>query len=193
MNEQEALSVEMAQLLDKAAIPFMIVGSIASMAHSQPRMTNDVDIVIDPTAAQLGQWISSLGDRFYSSIEMARDALQQRSMFNVIDLTTGIKVDLIIRKQRPFDIEEFHRRQPGDIGGKMVPIATAEDIILAKLEWNKITPSERQLRDAQGVAVTQWANLDLAYLRKWAPQLGVALELEGVLRIAEAGQDRPMP
>jgi hypothetical protein len=134
MNEQEALSVEMAQLLEKAGIPFMIVGSIASIAYSMPRLTNDVDIVINANAAQLGQWISSLGDRFYSSMDMAREALQARSMFNVIDLTTGIKVDLIILKQRPFDVEEFRRRQPGEVGGTMLPLATAEDIILAKLE-----------------------------------------------------------
>ena len=115
MNEQSTLSVQMAQHLDKDEIPFMVDGSIASMAYSQPRFTNDVDIVIDPTAAQLVQWLSLLGDQFYASSEMAQEALLQRSMFNIIDLTTGIKVDLIILKQRPFDLERVptaKARQP---------------------------------------------------------------------------------
>jgi hypothetical protein len=193
MSEQGALSVKIARSLESAGIPFMIVGSIASITYSQPRFTNDVDIVIDPNAAQLSAWVSDLGDRFYASQEMAQEALRHRSMFNIIDLTTGLKVDLIIRKQRPFDIEQLQRRVPRNVEGALLQLATAEDIILAKLEWNKITPSERQLRDVQGVAVMQLPTLDLAYLRKWAPELGVAAELEDVLRIAEEMQDRPAP
>ena len=88
-------------------------------------------------------------------------------------------------------LREFQRRRPGNLDGNPLPFASPEDVILAKLEWNKITPSERQLRDAQSVAVMQWPTLDREYMRKWAPQLGVAAELEDVLRIAEESQARP--
>ncbi len=117
MSEQGALSVQIARSLESAGIPFMIVGSIASITYSQPRFTNDVDIVIDPNSAQLSAWISQLGDSFYASQEMAQEALRHRSMFNIIDLSTGMKVDLIIRKQRPFDIEQLQRRVPRNVEG----------------------------------------------------------------------------
>jgi hypothetical protein len=179
--------------LDTAGIPYMIGGSVASGLHSPARSTFDVDFIIDPTPPQLEHWLTLLGDRFYSSSDMALDALRQRSMFNIIDLTTGVKADLMIRKDHPWHIEEFRRRESRDLDGRLIYIASAEDIILSKLEWNKITPSERQLRDAQGVAVVQWPTLDREYMRKWAPQLGVTAELEEVLRIAEESQSRPAP
>src|SRR5262249_11244741 len=99
---QGDLLLQLAQLLDAAGIPFMIVGSHSSSVHSHPRSTNDVDLVIDPTAEQLDRFLSALGDSYYVSQEAAREALSRRSMFNIIDLDTGWKADLIIRKDRPF-------------------------------------------------------------------------------------------
>ena len=185
------LVLQMAQYLDTAGIPFMIAGSVCSSSWSMPRSTNDVDIVIEATFAQVEHFFSLLGDRYYFSLDMAREGLAQESMFNIIDFASGVKVDLIPRKSRPFDIEQFQRRIPRPLKGRAVPMASAEDVILAKLEWNKITPSERQIRDVQEVAKAQWPTLDVAYLRKWASELGVVAELEEVLRIAEAGQERP--
>jgi hypothetical protein len=182
---QEAFLAAVARTLDAAGIPFMVVGSFGSSYHGRPRATHDLDVVIDPTPAQLDDFLKLLGDRYYLSAEAARDALQRRSMFNVIDFDEGWKADLIVRKDRPFSVEEFQRRQPGVLHGCSVPIASAEDVILTKLEWNKITPSERQLSDALSVAAAQGAGLDQAYLRKWAPALGVLETLEELLRQAE--------
>src|SRR5262249_36296404 len=156
-----------------------------SSYHGQPRATNDVDLVIDPTPEQLDRFLTLLGDRYYVSPEGAREALQRRSMFNVIAFDEGWKADLIVRKDRPFSLEEFRRRQLGNLHGCSVPFASAEDVILTKLEWNKITPSERQLKDALHVAAAQWTRLDRAYLRKWAVDLGVTDALEELLRQVE--------
>ena len=187
------LVVQMADYLDATGIPFMIVGSVCSSNWSMPRSTNDVDVVIEATLAQVERFFALLGDKYYSSLDMAREGLAHQLMFNIIDFASGVKVDLIPRKSRPFDIEQFRRRIPRPLKGREVPMSTAEDVILAKLEWNKITPSERQVRDAQNVAVAQWPNLDRDYLRKWAPELGVDEDLEEVLRIAESAQAKPKP
>ena len=109
-------------------------------------------------------------------------------MFNIIDLDTGWKADLIVRKDRPFSIEEFGRRQVRLFFGRPLPAASPEDVILSKLEWDRITPSERQFRDALNVAAVQLANLDQAYLSKWAAELGVAEKLERLLQDAEQQQ-----
>jgi hypothetical protein len=174
--------------LEAAGIPFMVVGSHASSLHGIYRATNDVDIVIDPTPAQLAQFVASLGDDIYVSADAAKDALRRRSMFNIIDFAHGMKADLIVRKNRPFDQEQLQRKRLGTIGGHSVPVASAEDIILAKLEWNRITPSDRQWQDAFNVAVVQWPKLDQAYLRHWAGELGLAEQLEELLRQAEEVQ-----
>jgi hypothetical protein len=176
---------EMARRLAAAGIPFMVAGSYASSYHGQPRATQDVDFVIDPTVAQLDAFLGQMGNPYYVSPEAAHEALRRRSLFNVIHFAEGWKADLIIRKDRPFSVEEFGRRQTAPLPGHAQPLASAEDVILTKLEWNRISPSERQVRDALNVAVAQWPRLDQGYLRTWAADLGVAGALEDLLREAD--------
>jgi hypothetical protein len=188
---QDVFLKQVADWLEAAGIPYMVAGSHGSGYHGQARATNDVDMVIDPTPEQLDRFVALLGGRYYLSREAARDALRHRTMVNLIDVGEGLKADLIIRKERPFSLEEFRRRQVGTLYGRELPIVSAEDVILSKLEWDKITPSERQLRDALNVAVVQWPRLDREYLRKWAAELGVSESLEGLLRKAEDAQPPP--
>jgi hypothetical protein len=195
MSQKDFLT-QITQGLEAAGIPFMVTGSLSSSYHGQPRATQDADLVIDPSPLQLDRFLALLGDRYYVSPEAARESLARRSMFNVIDFAEGWKADLIVRKDRPFSIEEFGRRQPGMLQGHPVPMTSPEDVILTKLEWNELTPSERQIRDALNVVVVQGSKLDRAYLRKWAPILGVAGQLENLLRQAEGfpsaeGPERP--
>ena len=102
--------------LDSAAIPHMVAGSFASTYHGVPRATQDIDIVIEPTPSTLDAFLDSLPETdYYFDRVAARDALHTRSQFNVIDLATGWKVDLVIRKTRPFSVEEFGRRMPAEL------------------------------------------------------------------------------
>jgi hypothetical protein len=103
----------------------------------------------------------------------------------VVHLETGFKVDLIIRKSRPFSRIEFSRRQPAFYLGENRWFATAEDTILAKLEWSKMAGSERQFRDALNVGKLQKENLDRAYLEKWAKELEILDLLEKLFREIE--------
>jgi hypothetical protein len=179
--------IQVLETLEKAGIPFMVTGSHGSSLHGQPRATQDLDVVIDPTAEQLEQLLTKLRDRYYVSSDAARDAFRRRSLFNLIDFEEGWKADLIIRKDRPFSIEEFQRRQVQLLHGRPMPLASPEDVILSKLEWNKMTPSERQVTDALNIVLVQGAKLDRAYMRRWATQLGVTEKLEEVLREAIEG------
>jgi len=176
--------------LDAAGIPFMISGSLGSGFHGEPRATNDIDVVIDPTEAQLNVFIQSLGEGYYVSPEHAREAFRNRRMFNVVDHRTGWKADLIIRKDRPFSVEEFSRRMAGNILGIAASVVSPEDAILSKLEWSKKSQSARQFRDALGVAVVQWESLDRRYLRKWARELAMEQLLDDLL--SGAAELRPL-
>lgn len=161
-------------LLDAAAIPSMLAGSFASTFHGTPRATQDVDLVIDPTRESLEALLSRLpAEQYYVSAGAARDALARRSQFNVVDLTTGWKVDLIVRRGRPFSREEFRRRQRAEVLGAVLFVATPEDTVIAKLEWAALGDSERQVRDVAGVVAVKGEALDRAYIEKWASELGV--------------------
>lgn len=181
-------AVEIAKRLDKAEVPFMLAGSHGSSIHGQPRATNDVDLVVDPNREQLEQFIHELDDDYYASLEAALGAHRTRGMFNVIHLPSGQKADLIVRKNRPFSIAEFQRRESISVYGYTMKVATPEDIVLAKLEWNKITPSARQREDAQNVLIARSDAIEMSYLQRWANELGVAEELASLLEnIAKSG------
>ena len=174
MTEPATPLGDIATRLDRAGIPFMIVGSFASAFHGEPRTTRDLDLVIDPSPAQLDVLLGALEPaRYYVDPDTARDALRRRAMFNVIDLETGWKVDLVIRKARPFSVEELRRRVRVTILGTEVATATAEDTILAKLEWAKAGASERQLADVAGILRVRGESLDLPYVERWVAELGL--------------------
>jgi len=160
--------------LDAIGIAHMVVGSFASTFHGEPRTTQDLDLVIDPTGQQLEQLLAALHpDRFYVDSEVARDALRRRTMFNIIEMSTAWKLDLVIRKARPFSVEEMRRREAVTILDVAVKIATAEDTIISKLEWSKASSSERQLEDVAGILRVRAENLDLSYIRHWVDELGL--------------------
>jgi hypothetical protein len=167
--------------LEAAEIPYMITGSVASSFHGEPRATRDLDIVIDPAPAALERLIDDLRTGgFYVDRDAAGDALRERTQFNAIG-AEATKVDFIVRRDRPFSIAEFDRRERVELLGSTGFIATVEDVILAKLEWAAETDSERQLRDVAGMLAVAGDTLDEAYLTTWAVKLGVKAGLQRVL------------
>lgn len=178
-SQQHEFLRALAERLDAAAIPFMVSGSLASSFHGPARATNDMDLVIDRDATTLRVFVRSLPEDWYVSEQAAFDALNRRSMFNVIDTASGWKADLIVRKDRPFSEAELRRRVPAQVLGTTLPVVSPQDSILSKLEWAKEAQSERQYQDALGVAVVRWHDLD----RK---ELGVEEVPDRLLRDAAA-------
>jgi hypothetical protein len=152
----------------------MVAGSFASTYHGIPRTTQDIDLVIDPTRDTLDALLGRLQpESYYVSREAAAEAWNVRGQFNVIDLASGWKIDLVLRKERPFSREEFARRRPARIMGTTVFVASAEDTIVAKLEWARLSDSERQLRDVVGIIEMSGEQLDLSYVERWVEALGL--------------------
>lgn len=181
MNPEDALQLVLTKL-DECQIPYMITGSFASNMHGVPRATQGADVVIEADQGSLDRFLENLGAEFYASHEAAREALETQRMFNVVHLETGFKVDLIMRKSRPFSQIEFSRRHQVIYFGRSRWFATAEDVILAKLEWAKMGNTERQFTDAVNVAKIQGKALDEAYLQRWAGKLEVEELLERLFR-----------
>ena len=172
--ETEALA-RVVRFLDDLGIDYMLAGSMASSFHGRPRTTHDADIVIDPDPQQLDRLVAALAAAgFYVDGQRARDALRRRLQFNAIDTSSAFKLDLVIRKDRPFSREELRRRQWVDLEGASIALATAEDTILTKLEWaRRAAGSQRQLADARGIVDVRGDELDSAYIERWAEALGV--------------------
>ena len=196
MIDSEALDVtrQVTSVLDALDAPYVIGGSLASMAHGMMRSTMDADIIADLRPDHAVALIEALADRFYTPDEaVLRQAIERRGSFNLIHLATMFKVDVFLSQARPFDRQQLARRTGERVSGatgETVWVLSAEDVILAKLEWFRRggEVSERQWRDVLGVIMAQAPALDFAYLRQWAGPLGVSDLLERAL--AEAAQDR---
>jgi hypothetical protein len=175
----------LATVLDAAGVPYMLTGSFASTLFGAPRTTQDIDIVIDPTLGSLEKLLRCLPeDAYYVSRDAARAAYGAEGMFNLVDFATGWKIDFIIRKRRPFSEEEFGRRRAVEVLGTRLFVATAEDVIVAKLEWAKLGESERQLGDVAGILRGQGDQLDVAYVQRWVDSLRLGAQWEAARALA---------
>lgn len=179
-----------ADVLAAAEVPYMLTGSFACAYHGAPRATQDIDLVIAVTAPQVRQLVRLLaGQGHYVDEGAAREAVAHESQFNAIDPATGWKIDFIVRKSRPFSLEEFARRQAVEVDGAVVWIAAVEDVLLSKLEWARLGQSERQLEDVTALLRVRQPELDWTYLERWAATLGVSREWDRAL--ARAGISAP--
>jgi hypothetical protein len=170
----EAFLERLAGALRDSGTPAMLTGSVAAAYLGALRSTLDVDVVIDPDPSTLERLVDAIeAAGWYVSRDAARDALAERTMFNVIDGETGWKADLIVRKNRAFSASEFARRQPMAFGDGTLAIVRIEDLILAKLDWARQGGSARQLEDVRTLCTLAGDTLDVAYLEQWVPTLAV--------------------
>jgi hypothetical protein len=190
ISELLAITLRVVQELDQLNVPYLIGGSLASALYGEPRATIDADIVADLKTEHVAPLARALSSEFYIAQDAALEAIRAQRSFNLIHLATSFKVDIFIRKKRAFDDSQFARRTRQIVATepeRTAYIATAEDTILAKMEWYKIggSVSERQWRDILGILKTQSDALDQTYLRQMASQLQVTDLLERAIRDAE--------
>lgn len=153
----------------------MLTGSLALAYYAQPRMTRDIDLVIAVGRVDAEHLACAFSPHYYVAQEDVARALATEGMFNVIELESVIKADLIVRKSHPYRRVEFERRQRVDLAGTLTFIVSREDLILSKLLWAQPSRSELQLRDVRSLLTSQ---LDMDYLQRWADTLGVKNLLE---------------
>lgn len=177
-DELEVLHIVAARL-DEAGIPYMLTGSLASSYYAEPRMTRDVDLVIELEPSDAERLAEILAPDFLCEVAAVGDAARRRGMFNAIHQERIVKVDFVVRKDLPFRREEFRRRRRVRLAGGELWIASPEDLLLSKLHWAKDSRSELQLRDVRSL-IACVPDLDWPYLERWAAELSVGALLAGL-------------
>lgn len=176
------------RVLRDLGVRHFVGGSIASSAHGVARASVDGDVVAELGAQHVAPLVAALRDAYYVPEERIRDAVARRASFNLVHLETMVKVDLFVSRDRPFDRRAFERASPASLEGVelALPVSSAEDTVLAKLEWFRKggEVSERQWTDVRGVLQAGGGTLDLAYLRRGAVELGIEDLLDRALEDA---------
>lgn len=180
MTEQLEVLKDIVWRLDEAGIPSMVSGSVAMNYYALPRMTRDIDLVVQLRQGDVAKLERLLGDEYYFSPEAATAALARRAMFNLIHQGFMVKVDCIVRKDTEYRRLEFSRRRRVEVLGVPFHIVTPEDLILSKLDWARDGRSEIQLGDVRNL-LEAVADLDRDYLTRWAAKLGLSDLLDEVM------------
>jgi predicted nucleotidyltransferase len=172
MSEELEVLKEVGRRLAAAGIPYMITGSIAANFYAVPRMTRDIDIVVELSEGDIGKFILAFEKDHYLEPKTVREAVKNKRMFNIIHDQYVIKVDFIVRKDTQYRRREFSRKKKISVDGQDLYVVAPEDLILSKLEWAKDSNSEVQLKDVQNLLLSV-KRLDRRYLARWAKQLGL--------------------
>jgi hypothetical protein len=158
--------------LDAAGVPYMVTGSIAVNYYGVPRMTRDIDIVVEVSVADLDRICGLFGDDFDLERETVRAAIESETGFNLIHQELVVKVDLVVRKASEYRRTEFARRRRVSWDGHPFLIVAPEDLVISKLEWARDSRSELQLGDVRNL-LRSVPDLDRPYLDRWTTRLGL--------------------
>jgi hypothetical protein len=162
--------------LDRLEIPYSAVGSVAASIYGEPRVTNDLDLVIQIEIRDARKLIEAFPtDRFYvppEEVVLAELARGHGAHLNIIALESMIKADFypLPANQRTW----FARRRAVDVDQKRLWLAAPEVVILSKLLFFREGGGEKHLRDIRAVVATLGSGLDRAWLEAEVARIGVA-------------------
>ncbi|MCP4263756.1 MAG: hypothetical protein GY774_40545 [Planctomycetes bacterium] len=170
-EELEVLKI-VTQRLREAEINYMIAGSIAANYYTIPRMTRDIDVVIELKESDIDKFVGLFEGDFYLNKETVADEVYHQGMFNLISNRYVIKIDFIIKKSSEYQQGAFSRRKQVLIEHSPMWFVSAEDLVISKLIWAKDSHSEMQLKDV-GNLIGTVDNLDLKYIENWIRELSL--------------------
>ena len=166
MSEELEILKDVAAKLNTAGIPYMVSGSVAMNFCATPRMTRDIDVVIEMQKKDVERFIALFGKDYYLEADTIRDEVARKGMFNLIHQRSIIKVDFVLQKDGAYDRVAFERRTRVDVDGIGLWLISPEDLVIRKLLWGRDGDSELQLRDVRNVLAMADA-LDHVYIERW--------------------------
>jgi hypothetical protein len=155
--------------LDEHEIPYMLSGSLAMITYTIPRMTRDIDMVVNLRQSDIENFLSIFKEGYYIHADSVREEVRRRGMFNVIDFKTNFKIDFILRKNTEFHINEFDRRELNKAYGFDTWIVSIEDLVIAKIQWIQVLQSDTQINDIKNLLRNPI--LDKEYVKKWCEKM----------------------
>ena len=182
--EQVDLLRRLITLLEEMGITYMVVGSFASGAYGEPRLTQDIDVVVVLRSEQVGPLCAAFpAEEYYVSLDAAREAVRQGTQFKVIHPDSGTKIDFIMARKDAWGQAQLVRRQrlrilPDSEGF----VARPEDVIIGKLQYYQRGGSEKHLRDITGMMTVSREEIDETYVARWAEGMGLMKIWEAILR-----------
>jgi len=181
--DQSELLKFAAMTLDRLGIPYAIVGSFASSIWGESRLTQDIDVVVSLNSESASQLCKAFpAAAFYVSPAAAQEAVARSAQFNVINPSSGNKIDFMVAGDTVWAVAQLNRcKQIAVFPDQRVNVAAPEDVILGKLIYYREGGSEKHLRDIAGILKFGGDLIDRSYVEQFAQRLGVDDLWEAVL------------
>jgi hypothetical protein len=161
-------------VLDRLQIPYALVGSFASSIWGEPRMTLDIDFVVQLRELHVPALIEAFPENeFYVSRSAIDQAIADAGQFNVIHPRSGHKIDFMVLEASAQTPPQIARRIEIDLAaGCPAYVAAPDDIIVAKLRYFLDGGSDKHLRDITGILKRSADLVDVSYVTAWASEHG---------------------
>lgn len=188
---QERFFVAVLTALEECGIPYMVAGSVAAILYGEPRLTNDMDVVVELGSHHIDDLLSRFDTEEYyvPSPEFVRSVIVRGGSFNIVHVPSASKVDLIVRRKTDFAEHEFARRQRLPFTEHLeATVATPEDVIVSKLLFHAEGRSEKHLTDIAGVLRVSAERIDESYIESWVSRLGLQEAWHAAKRLATASR-----
>lgn len=147
----------------------MLSGSVAMSLYTEPRFTRDYDFVVHLRISDIEDLVNYFKDDYYCDSDAVKEAIQRKSMFNIIDPKINYKADFFILKDDEFSLIEFERRKKLKFLDIMIYVVSVEDLLLSKLIWIQEIKSNTQMDDIE--KLSQNKELDWNYINLWIKKL----------------------
>lgn len=190
--EQSELLRYVAVVLEKIGLRYFVTGSTASIFFGEPRFTNDIDVVVDLDSSDVERFCAEfpMAD-FYLSEEAVQRAISRKGQFNILHPASGLKVDVIVPADTMLNRSRFSRmlrvKPEADFEAYF---ASAEDVIVKKMEFFREGGSDKHLRDITGILKISGDDLDFEYIEGWADNLGLETLWRTILRRVALSENR---
>jgi hypothetical protein len=167
-------------------VPYLVTGGVASVVYGEPRLTRDIDLVIElrPRDARrfAGAWPAE--DFYVPPVEVIEEECgrTEHGHFNVIHNQTALRADVYLRGSDALNAWAFAHKVARRIDDDEVFLAPIEAVILSKLRYYQMGKSDRHLRDIHLMLRVSGEAVDRPELERWAARLGVEGEWEHAQR-----------
>jgi hypothetical protein len=172
--------------LEELDLPYIITGAVASIIYGEPRLTHDVDLVLELQLKDVEKLISKFpSDSFYiPPPELITTELKriERGHFNIIHHNTGLRADIYTVGKDIFNKWGINNYTSISIGEKSYRIAPPEYVIIRKLEYYREGGSDKHIRDIQSILTISAGEIDKTLLEKFLEDRSLKTEWSKIQR-----------
>ena len=178
-KDEIEILVDVIEKLNMLEIEYMLTGSVAMNYYAEPRMTRDIDIIIEIGSANKDEIFNTFHEQYYFTGAAFDEAIRCNSMFNIIHKKAVAKIDFIIRKKDQYSIQALKRKQSKKINNHIINIISKEDLIISKIKWAQESKSELQKKDILNLLETGYEKEYIVNCLENCDLLGFAKEFVG--------------